>query len=71
MGLDHKIDDAQQFRDKCEELKLGYYSDEYSTLEREEVQVLTDKEQLKLNAEKRKMLLAKWQKEAGVNPKDY
>lgn len=71
LELEHKIDDAQKFRDKCEALKLGYYSDEYSTLKKEEIQVLTDKEQLKTNAEKRKMLLAKWQEEAGVNPKEY
>ncbi len=71
LELEHKIDDAQRFRDKCEELKLGYYSDEYSILEKEEIQILTDKKQLKLNADKRKMLLAKWQKEAGVKPKDY
>lgn len=68
---EHKIKDAAFFRDKCEELKLGYYSDEYNTLRHEEIEALHDRYQSHILEDKRKQLLAKWQQEAGVSPNDY
>ncbi len=55
-----KINDASLFLEKCKKDKMGFFSDAYKKVMREEH-----------FARNQERIYAQWQKEAGINPNDY